>query len=189
MRGISLSFAAALLVGGTLMAADVQVQTKPSPTKAPISPASSPAKAPTSPASSPTKPPTSPAGTPSPAPATQALPQYRPALLGTGPTAVINRIDTAGLITNGQKDATLSFCCSVNKLGEIANVWTYRGSPDSLLLERELVRCLDTAFFVPAIHNHELVHVLFFGTVTFKVVNGKPRLRIFANQEAEELKN
>ncbi len=26
------------------------------------------------------------------------------------------------------------------------------------------------------------------GTVSYKVVNGKPRLRIFANQEAEELK-
>jgi TonB family protein len=32
------------------------------------------------------------------------------------------------------------------------------------------------------------VHVLFYGTVTFSVVNGKPRLRIFANQEAVELK-
>ena len=176
MRGISLSFAAALLVGGSLLAAEVQVQTKPSPTKAPISPASSPTKAPTSPA-----------GTPSPSPAAQGLPQYRPALLGAGPAAVINRIDTASLITNGQKDATLSFCCSVTKMGEIANVWTYRGTPDSQLLERELVRCLDTALFVPAIHNREPVHVLFFGTVTFKVVNGKPRLRIFANQETEEL--
>jgi hypothetical protein len=177
MRGISLSFAAALLVGGSLLAAEVQVQTKPSPTKAPTSPASSPTKAPTSPA-----------GTPSPAPATQGLPQYRPALLGAGPAAVINRIDTAGLITNGQKDATLSFCCSVTKMGEIANVWTYRGTSDSLLLERELVRCLDTAIFIPAIHNREPVPVLFFGTVTFKIVNGKPRLRIFANQETEELK-
>jgi hypothetical protein len=116
------------------------------------------------------------------------LPKYRPALLGVGPTAVINRIDGARLVADGQKDAQVSFCCSVTKFGEIADVWTYRGSPDSKLLERELVRCLDKALFVPAVHDGETVPVLFFGTTTFKVVNGKPRLRIFANQEAEEIK-
>jgi len=116
------------------------------------------------------------------------LPQYRPALLGTGPSSVINRIDTAGLIRDGQKDAQLFFCCSVDKEGVIFHTWTYRQSPDSKSLERELLRCLDSAVFVPAVCNHERVHVLFYGTVTFKVVDGKPRLRIFANQEAEELK-
>jgi hypothetical protein len=97
-------------------------------------------------------------------------------------------MDTAGLIRDGQKDAQLFFCCSVGKDGAIANTWTYRQSPDSTLLERELVRCLDQALFVPAVYNHEAVYVLFYGTVTFKVVDGKPRLRIFANQEADELK-
>jgi len=179
MRGISLSFATVLLVGGSLWAAEVQVQVKPSPAKASPSPAkASPSPAKASP---------SPAGSPSPSPAPQELPQYRPALLGAGPTAVINRIDTATLIKDGQKDATISFCCSVTRTGEITHVWTYRATPDSQLLERELVRCLDTALFVPAIYNRQPVHVLFFGTVTFKVVNGKPRLRIFANQETEEL--
>jgi hypothetical protein len=165
MRGIPLSFAIALL-GGTLFAAEVQVQTKPSATPRPAASA----------------------GSPSPAPAAPQLPQYRPALLGAGPASVINRINTAALIANGQKDATISFCCSVNKMGEIQNTWTYRGTPGSQPLEKELVRCLDTAIFVPAVYDHKTVHVLFFGTVTFKVVNGKPRLRIFANQEAEELK-
>jgi hypothetical protein len=115
------------------------------------------------------------------------LPLYRPALLGFGPASVINRMDTAGLIRDGQKDGQLFFCCSVGKDGTIADTWTYRQSPDSTLLERELVRCLTDALFVPAIYNHEPVYVLFYGTVTFKVVNGKPRLRIFANQEADEL--
>ena len=170
MRGISLAFATTLLACGSVLAAEVQVQVKPSATPK-QTPAQSPATA-----------------SPSPSPAAALQPQYRPALLGVGPAAVINRIDTARLIADGQKDATLSFCCSVSSTGEITNVWTYRGTPDSLLLERELVRCLDTALFVPAIHDHQPVHVLFFGTVTFKVVNGKPRLRIFANQEAEELK-
>jgi hypothetical protein len=167
--------AAVLLAGTTLFAAEVQVQTKPSPAPS----ASRPAGSPTSP----------PSGTPSATPVSAKLPQYRPALLGTGPYSVINRMDRAGLIRDGQKDAQLFFCCSVDKEGVIVNTWTYRQSPDSKLLERELVRCLDTAVFVPAVYNHELVHVLFYGTVTFKVVDGKPRLRIFANQEAEELKN
>jgi hypothetical protein len=165
MRGIFI-FAAALLSCGSLLAAEVQVKAKPSAT-----PKQSPA-----------------ATSPSPAAAAEPLPQYRPALLGAGPASVINRIDTASLIKDGQKDAAISFCCSVNPMGEIVDVWTYRGTPDSKLLETELVRCLDTAVFVPAIYNRKPVHVLFFGTVTFKVVNGKPRLRIFANQETEELK-
>lgn len=80
------------------------------------------------------------------------------------------------------------FCCSVRSDGEIANVWTYKGTPESLLLEQELVKQLDQSVFVPAIYNHHPVHVLFYGTVTFAIVNGKPRLRIFANQESEELK-
>jgi hypothetical protein len=117
-----------------------------------------------------------------------ALPQYRPAVLGTGPFSVINRIDTQELIRNGQKDATLLFCCSVDKTGEITHAWVYRVSPDSSALEQDVLFCLDTAVFVPAIYNHQPVPVLFFGTVSFKVVNGKPRLRIFANQETEELK-
>ncbi len=116
------------------------------------------------------------------------LPQYRPAVLGLGPNSLINRIDTQALIKNGQKDGSVMFRCSVTKTGEIADTWTYRGTPGAKLLELELVRCLGQTVFVPAIYNHQPVQVLFFGTVTFSIVNGKPRLRIFANQEAEELK-
>jgi hypothetical protein len=159
-----LSFAAAVVVGATLFAAEVQVKPSAAPSRS------------------------QPAGTPSATPASSQLPQYRPALLGSGPTSVINRMDTAGLIRDGQKDASLFFCCSVGKDGAIADTWTYRQSPDSKLLERELIRCLDRTRFIPGVYDHEPVYVLFFGTVTFKVVNGKPRLRIFANQEAEELK-
>jgi len=159
-----LSLAAAVVVGATVFAAEVQVKPSAAPSRS------------------------RPTGSPSATPAAAQLPQYRPALLGTGPKSVINRMDTAGLIRDGQKDGSLFFCCSVGKDGTIADTWTYRQSPDSKLLERELVRCLDTAVFVPAVYDHEAVYVLFFGTVTFKVVNGKPRLRIFANQEAEELK-
>jgi hypothetical protein len=97
-------------------------------------------------------------------------------------------MDTTGLIRDGQKDGQLFFCCSVDKEGVIAHTWVYRQSPDSKLLQQELLRCLDTAVFIPAVYDYEKVRVLFYGTVTFKVVIGKPRLRIFANQETEELK-
>ena len=171
MRRIVLSSAAFLLSCANLLAADVQVELSTSPKPKQVqSPKPQQQAMPTQQAT--------PAG---------ALPSYRPALLGTGPNSVINRIDTQDLIKKGQKDGSVMFCCSVRKNGEIANTWTYRVTPESTLLEQELVKRLDQAVFVPAIYNHQIVHVLFYGTVTFAVVNGKPRLRIFANQEAVEL--
>ena len=120
--------------------------------------------------------------------ATSVAPIYRPALLGTGPTALINRIDTQNLIKKGQKDAAIMFTCTVKKTGEIVWSGTYRGTPDSKLLEQELQTKLADAKFVPAIYNRQPVDAIYYGTVTFAVVEGKPRLRIFSNQEAEELR-
>ena len=162
MRALLFSTAAFVCTLANPSAAEVQVgPAKPTPTPAAKSASATPAT---------------------------ALPKYRPALLGSGPFSVINRIDTQELMRQGQKDATISFCCTVSKTGEIGHAWAYRASPDSAALEKDLLFCLDTAVFVPAVYEHEPVYVLFYGTVTFKVVNGKPRLRIFANQEAEELK-
>jgi hypothetical protein len=175
-----LALTAIVLAVETLFAAEVQ--TKPTATPASSKPAASPATKPAATSSA------RPSGSPSATPAPAQLPQYRPALLGVGPTSVINRIDTAGLIRDGQKDGQLYFRCSVSKTGEIMDTWTYSQSPDSTLLEREVVRCLDQAVFIPAVYDHEPVNVFFFGTVTFKIVDGKPRLRIFANQETEDLK-
>ncbi|MEY2543692.1 MAG: Gram-negative bacterial TonB protein C-terminal [Verrucomicrobiota bacterium] len=118
------------------------------------------------------------------------LPMYRPVLLGTGPDALINRIDTAGLIKQGQKDGAIMFSCSVKKSGEVLSVSTYRGTPDSKLLEQEVLKKLSLAAnakFIPAIHNHMPVDAIYYGTVTFAIVNDKPRLRIFSNQERTEL--
>ncbi|MDP9186235.1 MAG: energy transducer TonB [Verrucomicrobiota bacterium] len=119
------------------------------------------------------------------------LPLYRPVLLGTGPDALINRIDTAGLIKQGQKDAAIMFSCSVKKTGEVLSVSTYRGTPDSKLLEQELLKKISAAAnpkFIPAIYNHLPVDAIYYGTVIFAIVDDKPRLRIFSNQEREELK-
>ena len=119
-----------------------------------------------------------------------AQPMFRPVLLGTGPTALINQIDTADLIKKGQKDAAIMFSCSILKSGDIAWSGTYRGTPDSKLLEQELQRRIAPAGglkFIPGIYNHQPVDAIYYGTVTFAIVNEKPRLRIFSNQETSEL--
>ena len=122
--------------------------------------------------------------TPSPGP---TLPEIRPALVGTGPNSLINTIDTADLIKKGQKEAAVMFSCLVAPSGEIVRSGAYRGTKGSELLEQELLKRLATTRFIPAIHNHEPVIAIFYGTAKFAVVNGKPRLRIFANQQLAEL--
>src|SRR6476659_846820 len=94
--------AVALVAAPALFAAEVEV--KPSATPAPSSSVG-------------VRPGTSPSA---------ELPKYRPAVLPLGPDSVINRIDTAGLIRDGQKDASLYFCSAVNKFGEILDTWTYK---------------------------------------------------------------
>src|SRR4030088_1254966 len=104
----SATAATLLAAGTTLFAAEVQVQVKPSPTPSASRPAATPRpsgspSATARPAGSPSA--TSrPGGTPSATPVSAKLPPYRPALLGTGPNSVINGMDTAGLIRDGQKD-------------------------------------------------------------------------------------
>jgi hypothetical protein len=115
------------------------------------------------------------------------LPMYRPALLGSGPGSLINRIDTQDLVKKGQKDAAIMFTCSVKKTGDVVWSGTYRGTPESGLLEQELFKRLADAKFIPAVYNHLAVDAIYYGTLTFVVVDGKPRLRIFSNQETEEL--
>jgi hypothetical protein len=121
---------------------------------------------------------------------TATLPMYRPVLLGTGPDSLINRIDTADLVKQGQKDAAVMFSCSVKKDGSVLSVSTYRGTPDSKLLEQEVLKKLSIASnpkMMPAIYNHMPVDAIYYGTVMFSIVNDKPRLRIFSNQERAEL--
>ena len=79
------------------------------------------------------------------------------------------------------------FSCLVAPTGQVVTSGAYRGTRGSELLEQELLKRLATARFIPAIHNHEPVIAVFYGTVKFAVVNGKPRLRIFANQQLDQL--
>jgi TonB family protein len=124
------------------------------------------------------------ARSPSPVP---KLPEFRPALIGTAPNSLINTIDTADLIKKGQKEAAVMFSCLVAPTGEVVRSGAYRGTRGSELLEQELLKRLTTAKFIPAIHNHQPVIAVFYGTVKFAVMNGKPRLRIFANQQLQEV--
>jgi TonB family protein len=129
---------------------------------------------------------TSKTASPTPAPA-PTLPEFRPALIGTAPTSLINTIDTADLIKKGQKEAAVMFSCLVAPTGDVVRSGAYRGTRGSELLEQELLKRLANEKFVPAIYNHHPVIAIFYGTVKFAVVNGKPRLRIFANQQLEEV--
>jgi len=119
---------------------------------------------------------------------TPALPELRPALLGKGPDSLTNRVDTADLIKKGQKDAAVMFSCLVAPTGDVVRSACYRGTRGSELLEQEVLKRLANAKFLPAIHNHQPVIAVFYGTVTFANVNGKPRLRIFCNQQLGEVK-
>src|SRR6202011_2819109 len=107
------------------------------------------------------------------------LPMYRPALIGNGPDALVNRIDTQDLFKAGQKDAAIMFLCTVKKTGEVIWSATYRGTPDSKLLENEVQKRLTDAKLIPAVYNHQAVDAIFYGTVIFAVKDGNPRLRIF----------
>src|SRR5207249_9246035 len=118
------------------------------------------------------------------------LPMFRPVLIGQGPSTLINRMDEQDLVRKGQKDALVMFNCAVRKDGGVEWSATYRGTPDSDFLKQELQKRLSPASdprFIPAVYKHRLVDAIYYGTVTFAVIDGKPRLRIFSNQEADEL--
>jgi hypothetical protein len=117
----------------------------------------------------------------------EEVPMYRPALIGSGPDALINRIDESGLVARGQKEAAIMFSCQVDRTGNVLWASYYGATADAGPLLEELTYKMPESKFIPAIYNRVPVNVVFFGTVSFSVVDGKPRLRIFSNQEKEEL--
>src|SRR5258708_6747911 len=57
-------------------------------------------------------------------------------------------------------------------------------------MKQEVMKKLSLAAnpkFIPGIYNHMPVDAIYYGTVIFAIVNDKPRLRIFSNQERAEL--
>lgn len=87
----------------------------------------------------------------------------------------------------GQGNATVMFSCGVDTLGFAGGGIFYRGTPDSDKLGKEVVRRCDNAEFEPAVFHHTHVAVWISGTVTLIIIDGKPHLRIYPNQEQEDL--
>src|SRR5215211_1308443 len=115
-------------------------------------------------------------------------PQFRPAVLGSGPTSLINRLDAAALFQAGQKEGAVMFCARVAKDGRLVDPKTYNATPESTVLEQELRKLLLDTKVAPAIYEHQPVEVYLYGTVIFTVADGKPHVRIFLNQDPAELK-
>jgi hypothetical protein len=118
----------------------------------------------------------------------QDLPEFRPALIGRSPGAIVNRIDEKMLAAAKLKESLVMFFAKVEKTGDVTWSASYLGAPESQLLAQEVDRALVGAKMIPAIRNHEPIPVLFYGTVVFSMVDGKPRLRLFANQDANDIK-
>ena len=113
--------------------------------------------------------------------------RVRPALIGNGPKTLINLVDTKKLMEKGQGDGLLNFQCLVSTSGELLNPVTFRATPGSAALEMEVMSALRHCRFIPAIYDGKLTEILFLGTVLFVVADGKPHLRIYANQNHEDI--
>src|SRR5207249_12103634 len=118
-----------------------------------------------------------------------AGPRVRPALIGNGPKALINLIDTKKLVEKGSGSGLLNFQCHVGPSGEPINPVTFRATPGSEALEREVISALWRCRFIPAIDNGKPVTVVLIGNVVFVVADGKPDLRIYANQNHADIAN
>jgi hypothetical protein len=117
-----------------------------------------------------------------------AEPRFRPAIVGNGPKALVNVIDTKRLVEKGQRDGLLMFTCGVSRSGDVGNYFIHRETAGSNLLKEEVGHALRKCRFIPAIYNGERTDVVFTGTVVFAVTDGKPHLRIYANQSNDDIK-
>jgi len=116
-----------------------------------------------------------------------AEPRVRPALVGNDPKALINLIDTKKLMEKGQGNGLLNFQCHVGPSGEPINPVTFRATPGSEALEREVISALWRCRFIPAIDNGKPVTVVLIGTVVFVVADGKRHLRVYMNQNRDDI--
>ncbi len=115
------------------------------------------------------------------------LPEYRPALIANTRRSLINSIDIQSLLKRGQGNATVMFSCLVSQLGISFDGFYFRGTPGSDKLGMEVARRCHLAEYTPAVYKHNLVDVWINGTVTFVIIEGKPHLRIYLNQEKDDL--
>src|SRR6266404_683847 len=116
------------------------------------------------------------------------LPERRPALIGSGPGSLVNLIDVEALFQKGQRDAWVMFECGVAGDGIAFGSDFFTASPDSDLLKNEVRRRLRQTRFIPAVYNHKRTSAWFAGTVVLVVANGQPHLRVYANQDFDEIR-
>ena len=88
----------------------------------------------------------------------------------------------------GQRDGLLMFNCYVSPSGKVGNYSIYRETPGSKSLKEEVGYALRECRFIPAIYNGERTDVWFAGTVVLFVNDGKPHLRIYANQSHDDIR-
>jgi hypothetical protein len=117
------------------------------------------------------------------------LPAIRPALIGAGPGSLVNLIDAQALFQKGQRDAWVMFECAVLPDGIAFGSDFFTASPNSNLLQNEIRKRVRQTRFIPAVYDHKRTSAWFAGTVVFAVANGKPHLRIYANQELDVIKS
>ena len=118
----------------------------------------------------------------------EALPDRRPALVGSGPGSLVNLIEADVLFQKGQGDAWVMFECAVAGDGIVFGSDFFTASPNSNLLKNEIRRRLRQTRFIPAVYNHKRTSAWFAGTVVFVVGNGRPHLRLYANQDLDEIR-
>jgi len=113
--------------------------------------------------------------------------EMRPALVGSGPKSLVNLINTKHLMERGVQHGALFFLAQVDPNGfpSYSKVWGMTKETEAL--RDELRERLAEARFMPATYNHRQVYAWFYGTLAFSVIDGKPHLRVFANQELPEL--
>lgn len=111
----------------------------------------------------------------------------RPALIGNGPKSLINLINGKHLIDRGVQHGALFFYAIVHPNGYPAYSKVWGMTKETEPLRDELRERLAEAKFIPAIYHGHPVYAGFYGTLTFSVIDGKPHVRIFANQELSEL--
>jgi hypothetical protein len=117
----------------------------------------------------------------------ESLPDMRPALVGNGPKSLVNLINGQHMMERGFEHGALYFMARIDPNGfpAYSRIW---GETDKIKPMRDEVReRLAEARFIPAVYNHQHVYAWMSGTVAFTSTNGKPHLRVFANQELSEL--
>ena len=115
------------------------------------------------------------------------LPDTQPALVGSGPNSLVDLINTQHLMERGVAHGALFFSASISPSGVPSDYEIWGMTKETEPLRDELRTQLYRARFVPAVYNHQNVFSTFNGTLTFSVIDGKPHLRTFANQELPEL--